>query len=126
MVTDDEIRALRDEAAEAGDLEQVAVCERALDGSAADWDECVRVIGEAAAMAEETRGQQPIRFVTRDGAFGEMLPHQYQPGAGITADEAAVAASVAYMRGLVDPDDREVVAPGDQDHGYVPLPDGPF
>lgn len=44
---DRDITALRDEAAEAGDRGQVAVCDRALDGDADARRECARVIDEA-------------------------------------------------------------------------------
>lgn len=43
-ITDAQIRALSTEAAEHGDLAQVAVCERALDGDGAARAECARVI----------------------------------------------------------------------------------
>ena len=44
-----DIRDLRDEAGTAGDLEQVAICDRALDGDDAAWAECERVITETRA-----------------------------------------------------------------------------
>lgn len=44
---DDDIRALRDEAGTAGDLEQVSLCDRALAGDDDAWAECARVITEA-------------------------------------------------------------------------------
>jgi len=43
-----------------------------------------------------------------------------------TVPVVAWAPMPVYEPPGADPDDREVVAPGDQDHGYVPLPDGPF
>lgn len=49
-ITDEQIEALCSEAASAGDLEQVAICERALDGDEAARHECVRVIRDAEAM----------------------------------------------------------------------------
>jgi len=45
--TEDGIRQLRGEAGTAGDLEQVAVCDRALSGDAQAWAECERVIEAA-------------------------------------------------------------------------------
>lgn len=51
MVTDEQIEALRSEAGVAGDLAQVAVCDRALDGDEAARRECQRVIDEARANA---------------------------------------------------------------------------
>jgi hypothetical protein len=67
-VTDEQIRALRQEALAAGDYRQVDICQRALatdtvdqDGNAiafADWSreearaECARVIAEAAAQED--------------------------------------------------------------------------
>lgn len=45
-ITHADIRYLSDRAGEAGDLEQVAICERALDGSATDRAECARVLRE--------------------------------------------------------------------------------
>ena len=44
---DDRIAALRTESAIAGDREQVALCDRALNGDEAARDECARVIAEA-------------------------------------------------------------------------------
>jgi len=46
-ITDDQIRALSDEAGAHGDLEMVAICTRALAGDAAAIAECVRVIQSA-------------------------------------------------------------------------------
>lgn len=51
-ITDEQIEALSTEAASAGDLEQVAICERALAGDDAARAECALVIGDAAAQAE--------------------------------------------------------------------------
>ncbi len=48
----DVIRTLRSEAASAGDSEQVAICDRALDGDQDALAECYRVIDAAAAMAD--------------------------------------------------------------------------
>jgi len=48
----DAIRDLRTEAATAGESEQVALCDRALDGDQDALAECYRVIGAAAAVAE--------------------------------------------------------------------------
>lgn len=48
-ITDDQIRALSDEAGAHGDLEMVAICQRALAGDAAAIAECVRVIESAEA-----------------------------------------------------------------------------
>lgn len=42
-----QIEALRNEAATAGDLEQVAICDRALAGDEAAIAECERVITDA-------------------------------------------------------------------------------
>ena len=53
-LTDDQIQALRDEAAEAGDLEQVAICDRALDLDTEARAECARVIDDARAMDDLT------------------------------------------------------------------------
>ena len=52
---DDRVRALRSEAAEAGDLRMVAICDRALDprddvSTEEARAECARVIAEAAAQ----------------------------------------------------------------------------
>jgi hypothetical protein len=52
-VSDEQIRALRDEAGSAGDLEQVRVCIRALGGSARARRECAKVIAYAQMRAEE-------------------------------------------------------------------------
>ncbi len=49
-ITDEQIIALSQEAGCAGDLEMVAICERALDGSAAARAECVEVIRDAEAQ----------------------------------------------------------------------------
>ncbi len=46
VIADNQIEALRDEAAVFGDSEQVAICERALAGSMTDRAECADVIRE--------------------------------------------------------------------------------
>jgi hypothetical protein len=52
-ISDEQIQALRIEAGEAGDLRQVAICDRALDGSARARRKCAGVIAAATAMATE-------------------------------------------------------------------------
>jgi hypothetical protein len=49
-MSDDDIRALRTEAAAAGDYEQADLCDRALSGDNEARTECARVIREAAAQ----------------------------------------------------------------------------
>lgn len=49
-VTDEQIGQLRTEAGEHGDLEQVALCDRALSGDDAARRECERVIEDAEGM----------------------------------------------------------------------------
>lgn len=51
-VTDEQIEALRTEAGEAGDLEQVALCDRAIDGDADARAKCERVIRTAWAQQD--------------------------------------------------------------------------
>lgn len=51
--TDQQVRDLRDEAATAGDAEQVRICDEALDGDGDARAECARVIVEAQSMAAE-------------------------------------------------------------------------
>lgn len=51
--TDERIAALRAEAESAGDMVQVAICDRALDGDDAAIVECVRAIAEAAARVDD-------------------------------------------------------------------------
>lgn len=51
-VTDEQITALRNEAATAGDLAQVAVCDRALAGSRRARRECARIIADAEAQQD--------------------------------------------------------------------------
>lgn len=48
-----DIEELLREAAAAGDLDQVDICERALDGDPQAWAECARVIDAARAMEED-------------------------------------------------------------------------
>ena len=50
IATPDRVTALRDEAAEAGDLKQVAICDRALKGSGAALAQCGQVIVYAEAQ----------------------------------------------------------------------------
>lgn len=50
-ITDEQIRALRAEAGAAGDAAQVAICNRALDGSDAARMTCARVIRDAEAQS---------------------------------------------------------------------------
>jgi len=54
-ITDEQLQALRSEAAAHGDEEQVAVCARAMAGDVEALDECARVIAEAAAQDDEMR-----------------------------------------------------------------------
>jgi len=50
-ITDEQIEALRTEAGAAGDLDQVAICDRALlEGDAEARAECARVIADAEAQ----------------------------------------------------------------------------
>ena len=51
-ITQEQIQALRDEAGQAGDLEQVAICDRALEGDETAMAECECVIADAAARAD--------------------------------------------------------------------------
>lgn len=51
-ITDEQIEALKSEARDAGDFEQVTLCDKALAGNAAARAECVRVIRAAEAMAD--------------------------------------------------------------------------
>lgn len=51
-ISDSAIRRLRDEAGAAGDLEQVSLCDRALDGDDAALIECARVIADAQAQVD--------------------------------------------------------------------------
>lgn len=52
-ITKAQIEKLSDEAGEAGDLEQVAICNKALEGDAAAIAECARVITDAAGRADD-------------------------------------------------------------------------
>ena len=52
QITDTDIQQLKNEAAQAGDIEQVAICDRALDGDEAARAECAEVIEDAQAMAQ--------------------------------------------------------------------------
>lgn len=51
-ITKAQIESLNNEAAAHGDLEQVAICERALEGDMAARRECARVISAAADQAD--------------------------------------------------------------------------
>lgn len=51
LITDDNVRALKREAAQAGDLDQVELCTAALHGDGPSWQRCVEVILDARAMA---------------------------------------------------------------------------
>jgi len=51
-MTQDQIRKLRDEAAEAGDDAQVQLCELALGGDELAWKACAMALADARAMAE--------------------------------------------------------------------------
>ena len=50
-ITRTDIETLRTEAGEYGDSDQVAICERALNGDKAAWAQCEDAIGDARAMA---------------------------------------------------------------------------
>ena len=52
MISDKQIEALRSEAGIAGDLAQVAICDRALDGDESALAECQGVIANAVSMAD--------------------------------------------------------------------------
>lgn len=49
-LTTDQIRQLRTEAGQAGDLDQVALCDKALAGDREAREECARVISDTEAM----------------------------------------------------------------------------
>jgi hypothetical protein len=51
-ITKAQIEKLSNEAGEAGDLEQVAICTKALEGDAKALAECRKVIASAAAMGD--------------------------------------------------------------------------
>lgn len=51
-ITAEQVQALEAEAGQAGDLEQAAICRKALEGDGGAWAECERVIAAAAAMGE--------------------------------------------------------------------------
>lgn len=51
-VTNRQVEALREEAASAGDMAMVEICNRALGGDAEARQECGRVIAAAAAMGD--------------------------------------------------------------------------
>lgn len=53
MPTDEQIRELRQEAASAGDSQQVRICDAALDGNDFARDDCAAVIAAARRRAEE-------------------------------------------------------------------------
>lgn len=50
LVTDEQLRSLRDEAGQAGDLDQVSLCDDALDGEEIARIECSRVVADARDM----------------------------------------------------------------------------
>jgi hypothetical protein len=52
QLTDDGIRALRSEAGQAGDLDMVTICDRALNGDHQAICEVARVIADARARGE--------------------------------------------------------------------------
>ena len=51
-ITNDQIHALRDEAAQSGDSAQVECCDRALFGNPIDIAACQRVVDAAAAQSD--------------------------------------------------------------------------
>ena len=61
-ITTAQIRALSDEAGAHGDLEQVEVCERALNGSIKAIAKCVRVIRSAELNAEAPAGAVAYKY----------------------------------------------------------------
>jgi hypothetical protein len=66
-ITDDQVRALRDDAGRAGDLEQVMVCDRALAGSAQARRECAEVIAYAQMRAAENKPIAAARYQDETG-----------------------------------------------------------
>lgn len=113
-ITDEQIKQLRDEATNAGDDEQVEICDRALtrdddlldqDGHSiplSDWTqdearaECERVIAEAAALALEDRTR--LRVVGPDGQVARVR------------GEPAARRLAAEWLGVWDPDDLDETA----------------
>ena len=49
-ITVEQVKALRDEAGQAGDTAQVEICDAALEGDGTAWATCENVIADAAAM----------------------------------------------------------------------------
>ena len=76
-LADSTIIALRAEAGNAGDSEQVAICDRALTGETGALEECARVISAADAMGEEhipTRSDMSnVETVNGDPTLGEEV-----------------------------------------------------
>lgn len=65
-MTTDRIRALSTDAAEAGDLDQVRVCELALRGDRGALVECERVLAYAAAQDDDTEHPRLPRVARGD------------------------------------------------------------
>lgn len=89
-ITDDQIRALRTEAGQAGDRKMVATCDAALAGSAANRRECALVIAEAESMAAD---RSTDHVYTRD-IHGDL--HHFQRDLHPTVFAALDAGSVHY------------------------------
>jgi len=69
MDTAKNINDLRTEAASAGDMAQVKICDRALSGDTEAIEECARVIAVAAAMTPPPE----IDWYQTDGEHGEKI-----------------------------------------------------
>jgi chorismate mutase len=89
-LTEEQIEALRAEAGEAGDQAMVAICDRALAGSASARDECAEVIADARAE----RAADEIREIAADLIpYGEIADDDQQARAQARAGFELLEAS---------------------------------
>jgi len=106
-ITTEQITALLYEAGEAGDAEQVAICNRALGGDTDAITECARVIDDAAAQDDSDA------ITAADTTYTVTAEAGRDEGSYIAASpEAAIAAHLRFLGYTPDSDDWCELAAG--------------
>jgi hypothetical protein len=98
MITDDQIRALMDEAGQAGDMTMAGVCLRALTGDTAARRRCEQVI-QGRPAAENPRADSDLAWIEANGVeIGAIIKHLHtgndtirlrHPATGITVEHTS-------------------------------------
>lgn len=113
-ITDDQIMALRAEAASSGDTAQVTLCDRALDGDDSARTQCQDAIDSARAMDDSDA--TPIRYSTYGSVrgFGPLRDSRKSAEGDLTHDRIACRRRGGYS-------DRQLVEISGDGYAYHDL-----